>query len=46
MARRIAGLRMTPFIITLGTLASARGSAKWLADNQNVNYDSSPIIVG
>jgi len=39
----IAGLRMTPFIITLGTLGVARGVAKWLADNQTVNYDSSPI---
>jgi ribose transport system permease protein len=39
----IAGLRMTPFIITLGTLGVARGTAKWLADDQTVNYDSSPI---
>ncbi|HEX2853217.1 MAG TPA: ABC transporter permease [Opitutaceae bacterium] len=39
----IAGMRMTPFIITLGTLGVARGSAKWLADNQTVNYDASPI---
>jgi ribose transport system permease protein len=39
----IAGLRMTPFIITLGSLGVARGSAKWLADNQTVNYDASPI---
>jgi len=39
----IAGLRMTPFIITLGTLGIARGGAKWLADNQTVNYDASPI---
>ncbi len=39
----IAGLRMTPFIITLGTLGVARGSAKWMADNQTVNYESSPI---
>ncbi len=39
----IAGLRMTPFIITLGMLGVARGTAKWLADNQTVNYDSSPI---
>ncbi len=39
----IAGLRMTPFIITLGTLGVARGSAKWLADNQTVNYDASPL---
>ncbi len=39
----IAGLRMTPFIITLGTLGVARGTAKWMADNQTVNYDTSPI---
>ncbi len=39
----IAGLRMTPFIITLGTLGVARGTAKWLADNQTVNYDGSSI---
>ncbi len=39
----IAGLRMTPFIITLGTLGVARGSAKWLADSQTVNYDDSAI---
>lgn len=39
----IAGMRMTPFIITLGTLGVARGSAKWLADNQTVNYEASPI---
>jgi ribose transport system permease protein len=34
---------MTPFIITLGSLGVARGVAKWLADNQTVNYDASPI---
>ncbi|MFM1852536.1 MAG: hypothetical protein RIS54_2220 [Verrucomicrobiota bacterium] len=39
----IAGLRMTPFIITLGTLGIARGAAKWLADNETVNYDDSPL---
>lgn len=39
----IAGLRMTPFIITLGTLGVARGVAKWLGDNQTVNYDDSAI---
>ncbi len=39
----IAGLRMTPFIITLGTLGIARGTAKWMADNQTVNYDRSPV---
>ncbi len=39
----IAALRLVPFIITLGTLGVMRGSAKWLADNQTVNYDASPI---
>jgi len=39
----IAGLRMIPFIITLGTLGIVRGSAKLLAHDQTVNYDSSPI---
>jgi ribose transport system permease protein len=39
----IAALRLVPFIITLGTLGVARGSAKWLGDNQTVNYDASPI---
>src|ERR1044072_1395588 len=39
----IAGMRMTPFIITLGTLGVARGTAKWMADNQTVNYEASPI---
>ena len=39
----IAGLQMTPFIITLGTLGIARGAAKWLANNETVNYDASPI---
>lgn len=39
----IAGLRMVPFIITLGTLGIARGAAKWLASDQTVNYEKSPI---
>jgi len=39
----VAGLRMPSFIITLGMLGIARGTAKWLADNQTVSYDSSPI---
>lgn len=39
----IAALRVTPFIITLGMLGIARGVAKWLANNETVNYDSSPI---
>jgi ribose transport system permease protein len=38
-----AGLRMPSFIITLGMLGIGRGMAKWLADNQTVSYDASPI---
>jgi len=33
----IAGLRVTPFIVTLGMMGVLRGSAKWLAGNQTVN---------
>ena len=40
----IAGLRMTPFIITLGTLGIARGGAQWLANNETVNYDMVSLI--
>jgi ribose transport system permease protein len=32
----IAGFRMMPFIVTLGTMSIVRGSAKWLAGNQTV----------
>ncbi len=39
----IAGLRVTPFIITLGTLCIWRGQAMGLADDQTINYDASPI---
>ena len=39
----VAGLRMPSFIITLGMLGIGRGTAKWLADNQTVSYDASPI---
>jgi ribose transport system permease protein len=39
----IAALRLVPFIITLGALGVWRGSAKWLGDNQTVNYEASPI---
>ena len=39
----IAGLRMVPFIVTLGTLGMARGFAKWLGDDQTVNYGDSPV---
>jgi ribose transport system permease protein len=33
----ITGLRVIPFIATLGMLGIARGVAKWLADEQTVN---------
>src|SRR5580698_5932648 len=39
----VAGLRMPSFIITLGMLGIGRGMAKWLANNQTVDYDASPI---
>ena len=35
----ITGLRVTPFIVTLGTLGIARGVASWLANQQAVNAD-------
>jgi ribose transport system permease protein len=41
----IAGLRMMPFIVTLGMMGVVRGLAKskWLANNQTVNAPESPI---
>jgi len=39
----IAGLNMLPFIVTLGMMGVARGSAKWLGGNQTVNYPDSPV---
>jgi ribose transport system permease protein len=39
----IAGLRMIPFIVTLGMMGIARGSAKWLSDSQTVNPPETPI---
>ncbi len=33
----IAGFRMMPFIVTLGTMGIVRGGAKWLSGNQTVN---------
>jgi ribose transport system permease protein len=33
----IAGLRMMPFIVTLGMMGVMRGAAKWLAGNQTVS---------
>jgi ribose transport system permease protein len=39
----IAGLRMMPFIVTLGMMGVARGLAKWIAGNQTVNAPESHI---
>lgn len=33
----ITGCRINPFIVTLGMMGIARGTAKWLAGNQTVN---------
>ena len=42
----IAGFRMLPFVVTLGMMGIARGAAKWLADNQTVNFDNGGAVVG
>ena len=39
----IGGLRMMPFIVTLGMMGVARGTAKWLSGNQTVNAPDSVI---
>jgi len=39
----IATRRMMPFIVTLGMMGIARGTAKWLAGNQTVNCPDSPV---
>lgn len=40
----VAGLRMMPFIVTLGMMGVVRGAAKWLGDNQTINAPpDSPI---
>src|SRR5438094_1943192 len=39
----IAGLRMMPFIVTLGMMGVARGTAKWLAGNQTVTAPDSAV---
>ena len=39
----IGGLRMMPFIVTLGMMGVARGSAKWLAGNETVSAPDSFI---
>jgi ribose transport system permease protein len=40
----VAGLRMMPFIVTLGMMGVARGAAKWLGENQTVNYDENAAV--
>lgn len=37
----IGGLRMMPFIVTLGMMGVARGTAKWLSGNQTVSAPDS-----
>jgi ribose transport system permease protein len=39
----IGGLRMMPFIVTLGMMGVGRGLAKWLSDNQTVNAPETAI---
>jgi ribose transport system permease protein len=40
----VAGLRMMPFIVTLGMMGIARGAAKWIAGNVTVNAPTeSPV---
>ncbi len=39
----IGGLRMMPFIVTLGMMGIGRGTAKWLADSQTVNPPETAI---
>jgi len=39
----IAGFKMVPFIVTLGMMGIARGTAKWMANNQTVNPPDNPL---
>jgi ribose transport system permease protein len=39
----IGGLRMMPFIVTLGMMGVGRGTAKWLSGNQTVSSPDSPL---
>src|SRR6267378_3335762 len=39
----IGGLRMMPFIVTLGMMGIARGTAKWLSGSQTVNTPENKI---
>ncbi len=42
----IAAFRLMPFIVTLGMLGVARGLAKWMAQNQTVNFAAESTSVG
>jgi len=39
----IGGLRMMPFIVTLGMMGVARGGAKWLSGNQTISPPDSAL---
>src|SRR5258706_11602541 len=39
----IGGLRMMPFIVTLGMMGVGRGTAKWLSGSQTVNPPESAL---
>ncbi|MEP6663827.1 MAG: ABC transporter permease [Verrucomicrobiota bacterium] len=39
----ISSFRMMPFIVTLGMMGIARGTAKWLSDSQTVNPPENPL---
>ncbi|MSU63538.1 MAG: ABC transporter permease [Pedosphaera sp.] len=41
----IAGLRLLPFIITLGTMGILRGTAKWIAGNQVVHASETSSLM-
>jgi ribose transport system permease protein len=40
----IAGLRLLPFIVTLGSMGILRGAAKWLAGNQVVHAEQASAL--
>jgi ribose transport system permease protein len=41
----IAGFRLLPFIVTLGTMGVLRGVAKWIAGNQVVHADAAASLM-
>jgi ribose transport system permease protein len=40
----IGGLRMMPFIVTLGMMGVARGAAKWLSGSQTIDSPKTPLV--